>query len=112
MPTPSAFGAPRALRDRAARLWARHESLGCLLFAVAATLAVALVERASGATRHEPPRGGGGNYAVEWLLLGLVLGVGAALVANAAATTAAATAATAAMRVGLDPVRASRAKAA
>ena len=28
-----------ALRNRAARLWARHESLGCLLFAVAATLA-------------------------------------------------------------------------
>ena len=32
----------------AARLWARHERLGCLLFAVAATLAIALVERALG----------------------------------------------------------------
>ena len=46
------FAALRAFTEGAARLWARHESLGCLLFAVAATLAVALVERASGATWH------------------------------------------------------------
>ena len=44
-----------ALTEGSARLWARHESLSCLLFAVAATLAVALVERAlgsQGATWH------------------------------------------------------------
>ena len=86
MPTlaiPVSHSAPRsafcALRDSAARICARHESLGCLLFAVAVTLAAALVERASGATWHAPPHSCCGNYVVEWLLLGLGLGLGALL---------------------------------
>ena len=84
---PASQGALHAFYEGAARLCARHESLGCLLFAVAATLAIALVERASGATwlavapLHVGALGSfaQGNYAVEWLLLALALCAGALL---------------------------------
>ena len=53
--------------------WARHESMCCLLVSVAATLAIAPLERASGINWLAAD---GGNYAVEWLLLGFALGGG------------------------------------
>ena len=114
----SAFGALRAFTEGAARLWARHESLGCLLFAVDATLAVALVERASGATWHAvaPLCVGSsdpGDYAVEWLLLSLALGVAALLHAELGSLLPPPLkqGAAAAMRVGFDAAWAGRAKA-
>ena len=83
--SPRAFGAPPRAAGAPADNDDPMDILRCLLFAGTVTLVIALVVRATGAlydgsSSSEEKKN---DYAVEWLLLGLALGRGVLLYAEA-----------------------------